>query len=136
VHADALVVVAGSNNQPGSSSLALHRGVIPVAGCTRHGSVQLASATSRSLGLHGVRAPAEGLVGLTATGSLTFAHGISVATAIVTATLALLWSEYPSATALLLRCAVLRTARHRTVIPPLLDAVSAWKYLNRSAQIS
>ena len=58
--------------------------------------------------------------------------GTSAAAPFVTGAMALLWSEFPSATAAEVKGAVLHAHRRRTtVVPPLLDAWGAYQTLRR-----
>ena len=72
-------------------------------------------------------APGDAVTSLSAGGQpLTFG-GTSVAAPFVTGAIALLWSEFPAASAAQIKLAVIQTSKSRraTVVPPLLDGVAA-----------
>jgi subtilisin family serine protease len=60
--------------------------------------------------------------------------GTSVATPFVTGAIALLWSEFPAATAAEVKLAVTQSngVRRTTVVPPLLDAWAAYQVMAKS----
>jgi subtilisin family serine protease len=75
-------------------------------------------------------APGEGITSLGTGGSPLTLGGTSVAVPFVTGTIALLWSEFPDASAVEVRSAVTGggyTRRRTTVVPPLLDAWAAYE---------
>ena len=79
----------------------------------------------------GVGGPGEGIIS-TGTGDRMLAFGgTSAAAAFVTGTIALLWSEFPSASAAEIRFASLEASRTRrsSILPPLLDAWAAYQIL-------
>ncbi|MFC5666534.1 S8 family serine peptidase [Kitasatospora misakiensis] len=123
-----VIVVAAAGNQGavGGSALTRHPAVLPVAACDVRGRPLGYSNLGASIGRHGVRAPGEGVAGLT-TGRPDPISGTSVAAPLVTGTVALLWSLRPAAGAAAVRDAVLNAAPwHRAVVPPLLDAWGAY----------
>lgn len=84
-----------------------------------------------SIGRRGLSAPGEDITSLGADGKpLTFG-GTSAATPFVTSAIALLWSEFPAASATEVRLAVTQAyaLRRNTVVPPLLDAWAAYQAL-------
>jgi subtilisin family serine protease len=125
----AVIVVAAAGNQGmvGSSVITRHPWVIPAAGCDLQGRLQSQSNLGSSIGRRGLLAPAEGITGLGAEGEPVSFGGTSVAAPFVTGAFALLWSEFPAATAAELLLAVRQTRRPSRVgiVPPLLDAWSA-----------
>ncbi|MCW5880379.1 MAG: S8 family serine peptidase [Anaerolineae bacterium] len=130
-----VLVVAAAGNQAtvGSSVLTRHPWVIPVVGYDLEGRPMTMSNLSRSIGQGGLGAPGAGVISLTPGGKSVTSGGTSVAAPFVTGTIALLWSEFPRATAGQVKRAILQSApgRRNTVIPPLLDAWSAYQSLRR-----
>lgn len=75
-------------------------------------------------------APGKGVTSLEAEGKPLTLGGTSIAAPFVTGTIALLWSEFPSAGAAEVKSVVTRAgyARRRTsVVPPVLDAWAAYE---------
>lgn len=128
-----VLVVAAAGNQPdtGSSCITRHSWVIPVAGCDRQGRPLGEANLTRSLGRQGLFAPGDGITSLDAKGGTITHGGTSAAAAVVTGTIALLWSAVPDATAWQVKLAVSQAgrARRRSIAPPLLDAWGAYQAL-------
>jgi subtilisin family serine protease len=128
------IVVAASGNQGtlGSSAITRHPGVIPVAAFDQRGRPLDSTNLGNSLGRRGLGAPGEEVTSLGTDGKpYTFA-GTSAAAPFVTGAIALLWSEFPAATAVDVRIAVTQASsptRRATVVPPLLDAWAAYLLL-------
>lgn len=126
-----VIVVAASGNQGtiGSSVITRHPWVIPVVACDLQGRPISQSNFGSSIGRHGLRAPGYNV---TSTGSvkktLTLG-GTSVAAPFVTGTIALLLSEFPSATAIDVMSAVAQNHNlmRAAIVPPLLDAWAAYQ---------
>jgi subtilisin family serine protease len=125
----AVIVVAAAGNQGivGSSVITRHPWVIPVAGCDLQGRPQSQSNLGSSIGRHGLLAPAEGITSLGAEGKPLSFGGTSAAAPVVTGACALLWSEFPVATAteVVLALRGTRGSSRVGIVPPLLDAWSA-----------
>jgi subtilisin family serine protease len=87
---------------------------------------------SANVGKRGIRAPGEGITSLGTNGKPVSISGTSAATAFVTGTIALLWSEFPRARASDIRFALTGNSLHRrpTLIPPMLDAWTAHRSLS------
>ena len=128
-----VIVVAAAGNQGtlGSSAITRHPWVIPVVACTLAGRPTNESNLGSSIGRRGVRAPGEDITSLGAEGHSLTLGGTSVAVPFVTGTIALLWSEFPSATAAQIKLALTHasTSHRATVVPPLLDAEAAYQIL-------
>ena len=133
-----VIVVAAAGNQGtlGSSVLTRHPWVIPVVAFDLTGRPMKVSNLGSSIGRHGLGAPGDGVTSLTADGGPTTLGGTSVATPFVTGAIALLWSEFPAASAAQVKLAIGKAFRalRASVIPPLLDATEARQRL--SAAIS
>ena len=128
-----VIVVAASGNQGtlGSSAITRHPWTIPVVGCDRLGRPTNESNLGSSMGRRGLSAPGDGITSLGAEGQSLTLGGTSVAVPFVTGTIALLWSEFPNATAAQIKLAITQasTPRRASVVPPLLDAAAAYKIL-------
>ncbi|RIK37501.1 MAG: peptidase S8 [Chloroflexi bacterium] len=128
-----VIVIAAAGNQGivGSSAITRHPWVIPVAACDQHGWPSGQSNLGNTIGRRGLSAPGEGVASLSTNGGLQTLDGTSVAAPFVTGAAALLWSEFPTVTAVQVKFALLRaTARQRTsVVPPLLNAWAAYQTL-------
>src|ERR1051326_585073 len=126
-----VIVVAAAGNQGtvGSSAITRHPWVIPVAACDLQGRPLRESNLGGSMGRRGLCAPGESVTSLGVEGRPLTSGGTSIAAPFVTGAVALLWSEFPAATASQVKLAVTqgRGARRATVVPPLLDAWAAFQ---------
>jgi subtilisin family serine protease len=104
----AVIVVAAAGNQGvvGSSVITRHPWVIPVAGCDWQGRPLSQSNLGGSIGRCGVLGPGENITSLGPEGKPVTFGGTSVAAPFVTGAVALLWSEFPVASAAQLLLAV------------------------------
>jgi subtilisin family serine protease len=127
------VVVAAAGNQGtlGSSAITRHPWVVPVAACDLQGRPMGISNIGSSIGRRGLSAPGEAITSLGVAGQPITSGGTSAATPFVTGTIALLWSEFPTATAAAVKAAITPTSARRrtTVVPPLLDAWTAYQVM-------
>jgi len=84
-----------------------------------------------SIGRRGLTAPGDAIISLSAEGQPLTLGGTSVAVPFVTGAIALLWSEFPAATAALIKLAISQASapRRASVVPPLLDAAAAYHIL-------
>ena len=126
-----VVVAAGNQGTLGSSAITRHPWVIPVAACDRTGRPINESNLGSSIGRRGLSAPGEGITSLGTNGQALTFGGTSVAVPFVTGAIALLWSEFPTASAAQIKLAITRAyqPRRASVVPPLLDAASAYQVL-------
>jgi subtilisin family serine protease len=126
-----VVVVAAAGNQGtvGSSAITRHPWVIPVVACDRQGKPMNESNLGSSIGRRGLSAPGDAITSLSAEEQPLTLGGTSVAVPFVTGAIALLWSEFPTATATEMKFAATQgyTLRRTTVVPPLLDAWAAYQ---------
>jgi subtilisin family serine protease len=125
-----IVAAAGNQRTIGSTVITRHPWVIPTAACNREGLPSVYSNLGLSVGGRGLRAPGDGVISLGADGQSFPSSGTSVAAPFVTGTIALLWSIFPLATAQQVKLAVTQaTVRRVSVVPPLLDAWTAYQTL-------
>jgi subtilisin family serine protease len=132
-----VIVVAAAGNQGtvGSSAITRHSWVIPVIACNRLGRPLSYSNLGKSIGRRGLSAPGENITSLVANGKQLTFGGTSAAAPFVTGAIALVWSEFPKATAAEVKWAITRprVVQRATVVPPLLDAWSAYQTLARKS---
>jgi subtilisin family serine protease len=130
------IAVAASGNQGtlGSSAITRHPWVIPVVACDVQGRPISYSNLGSSIGRGGLSAPGEQVTSLGVEDKLLTMGGTSVATPFVAGAIALLWSAFPSATAAEVKFAVTQAyaPRRTTVVPPLLDAWTAYQVMSKS----
>src|SRR6266481_6164785 len=119
-----VVAAAGNQGTVGSTAITRHPWVIAVIACDGRGRPLNESNFGNSIGRRGLSAPGEGITSLGTDGKATPSGGTSVAAPFVTGALALVWSEYPGASASRLRLAVAQAhvPRRLTVVPALLNA--------------
>jgi len=125
------VAAAGNQGRVGSSAITRHPWVVPVAACNARGRPLGESNLASSIGRRGLSAPGEGVISLGTNGKPQTFGGTSTAAPFVTGAIALLWSEFPRATAAQIKLAVTQHVRSRrnTIVPPLLDAWAAYQSL-------
>jgi subtilisin family serine protease len=125
-----VIVVAAAGNQGtiGGSAITRHPWVIPVVACDLQGRPVGGSNLGSSIGRRGLSAPGDGITSFGTAGEPLRSGGTSVAAPFVTGAIALLWSEYPAATAAKVKIAVTqaRGLRRATLVPVLLDAWGAY----------
>jgi subtilisin family serine protease len=121
------VAAAGNQGTVGGSAITRHPWVIPVAGCDGGGRPIGESNFGSSIGRRGLSAPAQDIASLGTNGQPRSFHGTSAAAPFVTGTIALLLSEFPSATDTEVKLALLQGGRRGSVVPPVLDAAAAYQ---------
>jgi subtilisin family serine protease len=131
-----VIVVAAAGNQGtlGSTVITRHPWVIPVVACDLYGRPLNESNLGSSVGRRGLSAPGDSITSLGSEGHSLNLGGTSVAVPFVVGAIALLWSEFPTATAAQIQLAIAQgtAPRRLTVVPPLLDAAAAYQILVRS----
>ena len=128
-----VIVVAAAGNQAvvGSSVITRHPWVIPVAACDRHGRPLSQTNLGSSISRRGLLAPGGSVTSLGPDGEPATLGGTSVAAPFVTGTVALLWSEFPNSPVgeLLLAVRGMLKPNRTAIVPPLLDAWSAYQFM-------
>jgi subtilisin family serine protease len=129
-----VVAAAGNQGTVGSSAITRHPWVIPTTGCDSQGRPAAGSNLGRSIGERGLAAPGENITSLGTDGKLGTFGGTSAAAPFVTGTVALLWSEFPRASAMWIKSAVTQSGKsvRRAIAPPLLDAWTAYEFMSRN----
>lgn len=130
-HGALVVAAAGNQDTLGSSAITRHRWVIPVVEYGVNGRPMAGSNLGSSLGRRGLGAPGQGVTSIAPEGGPLTSAGTSFAAAVVTGVIALLWSLFPSASAVDVKSAVTSSPvqRRRSVVPPLLAAWRAYQML-------
>lgn len=126
-----IIAAAGNQGTVGSTAITAHPWVIPVAACGSSGRPLNESNLGHSIGRNGFRAPGEQITSLGSEGEPLTLGGTSAAAPFVTGAIALVWSQFPSASAAQIRSAFIHAhAQARTnVTPPLLNAWAAYQLL-------
>jgi len=126
-----VVVAAGNQGTLGSTAITRHPWVIPVVAYDSQGRPMGQSNLGSSIGRRGIGAPGEQIASLGANGKSLTSGGTSAAAPFVTGAIALLWSEFPNASAVDIKLAITRaySGRRNAVVPPLLDAWGAYQSL-------
>jgi len=124
-----IVAAAGNQGTLGSSAITRHPWVIPVVGCNLHGRPINESNLGSSIGTRGLTAPGDSITSLGSEGQSLTLGGTSVAVPFVTGAIALLWSEFPAATAAQIKLALMPGPRRASVVPPMLNAAVAYQIL-------
>jgi subtilisin family serine protease len=126
-----VIVASGNQGTLGSTAITRHPWVIPVVAFDLQGKPMRHSNLGNSIGRRGLGAPGDQITSLGADGKALTLAGTSAAAPFVTGAIALLWSEFPTATAAEIRFAVTQAyaQRRTTVVPPLLDAWAAYQLM-------
>jgi subtilisin family serine protease len=129
-----IVVAAGNQGTVGSSVITRHPWAIPVAACDLHGRLMAESNLGSSIGRNGLTAPGNDITSLGTNGKPQTFGGTSAAVPFVAGAIALVWSEFPSASAAQVKLAITQasTRRQKTIAPPLLDAWAAYAAMKSS----
>src|SRR5262245_23413512 len=128
-----VVAAAGNRGTLGSTAITCHPWLIPWLGYDLQGRRMNHSNLRNSIGRRGLGAPGNQITSLGAEGRPLTLGGTSVAAPFVTGAIALLWSEFPTATATEIKLAAThaRIPRRTTVVPPLLDAWAAYQTMRK-----
>ncbi len=125
-----IVAAAGNQGTIGSTAITRHPWVIPVIACKNSGNPMQLSNLGNSIGRHGLMAPGENIPSLGSNNDPVTFSGTSVATPFITGIIALLWSEFPKVPASVIKQAVCIVNNRRSITPPLINAITAFEYLN------
>ena len=127
-----VIAAAGNERALGGSTLTCCPWIIPVVAYNSRGRPMEISNLGATIGRYGLGAPGEAISSLGTTGDPMTMEGTSVATPFVAGAVALLWSEFPDASAAEVRYAVTQSARRRTaIVPPLLNAWAGYEAMSR-----
>ncbi len=128
------VAAAGNQGTLGSSPITRHPWVIPVIAYDSNRRPLGFSNLGKSIGTRGLGAPGDSITSLGVGGQPLSLSGTSVAVPFVTGALALLWSEFPAATAAQVKLALIQAQGQRrpTLVPPLMNAWSAYEILRQA----
>jgi subtilisin family serine protease len=134
---DVLIVAAvGNQASVGTSQIIRHPAVLPVVAADSLGRPLDFSNLSASAARRGLSAPGSGVTSINARGGLLSWSGTSVAAPFVTGTIALLYSLFPAASSRQIRAALNSgQVRSRTIVPPALNAVTAYAALAAGAYL-
>jgi subtilisin family serine protease len=126
-----IVAAAGNQGTLGSTAITRYPWVIPVVAYDMRGRPVGQSNLGSSIGRRGLGAPGEAITSLGADGKPVTFGGTSAAAPFVAGAMALLWSEFPAASATEVKFAVAQPSalQRTTVAPPLLDAWAAYQIM-------
>jgi subtilisin family serine protease len=125
-----IVAAAGNQGTVGSTAITRHPWVIPVIASNNYGNPMQLSNLGNSIGRRGFRAPGENITSLGCNNNYITSSGTSIATPFVTGIMALLWSEFPYLSGSVIKQAVSIVNNRSSIIPPLINAMTAFQYLN------
>ena len=130
-----VVAAAGNQGTVGTSAITRHPWVIPISAIDMGGRPLNDSNLGNSIGRRGLSAPGDRITSLSSEGETVTLGGTSVAVPFVTGAVALLWSEFPRASAAEIKLAITQatTQRRASIVPPLLNAAAAWTRLSMNA---
>ncbi len=126
-----IVAAAGNQGEIGSSTITRHPWVIPVVASSIRGKPIGPSNLGSSIGKRGVCTPGDNITSLGGDDKPITFSGTSASAPFVTGTIALIWSEFPTATSAQIKFAVTQSYIRRTsIVPPLLNAWGAYQILS------
>jgi len=126
-----VVAAAGNRGAVGSSAITRHPWVIPVVSYDLRGTPMDHSNFGGSIGRRGLGAPGANVTSLGADGEPLTLSGTSVAAPFVTGAIALLSSEFPTASPPKIKFAITQAyaTKRTSVVPPLLNAWAAYQFM-------
>jgi subtilisin family serine protease len=133
-HRVIVVAAAGNQGNVGASAITRHPWVIPVVACDLRGTPISYTNLGNSIGRGGLSAPGFGITSLGTEGQPLTLSGTSAAAPFVTGAIALLLSEFATASAAEVKHALLRgpALRRPGVVPALLDAWAGYRVLQQA----
>ena len=130
-----VIIVAAAGNQAtiGSSVITRHPWVIPVVACDFQGRPTGQSNLANSISKRGLSAPGDHIISTGIHGKPRTFSGTSAAAPFVTGAIALLWSQFPRATATQVRFSLTQgyLRRQPSLVPPLLNAWAAYQFMGK-----
>lgn len=128
------IAAAGNQGTLGSSAITRHPWVIPVIAYDSQGRPLSFSNLGKSIGTRGLGAPGDNVTSIGMSGQPLSLGGTSVAVPFVTGAMALLWSEFPAASASQVKLALMQAQGQRrpTLVPPLMNAWAAYEVLRQA----
>ena len=129
-----VVVAAGNQGVITSSTLTRHPWVIPVVAYSRSGRPMEGATLGGLIGRRGLGAPGEDVTSLAPGGGRLQLGGSSAAAPFVSGAAALIWSQFPGVSGAQVRLVLETSAgkRRRSVVPPPLDAWSAYRTIGKT----
>lgn len=127
-----IVTASGNQGRIGHNPLINHPWIIPVVACDEQGRPTSESNLGPSMRNRGLMAPGVNITSASPGRRYTSMSGTSVAAPFVSGAIALLWSEFPNATAAEIKHSIIIAAaakHHHSIIPPLLNAEKALQIL-------
>jgi subtilisin family serine protease len=124
-----VVAAAGNQRMVGSTAITRHPWVIPVTSCDLQGRPTEESNLGWCIGRRGLAVPAVKVVSLGTADKPQVLGGTSAAAPFLSGAIALLWSEFPKATAARIKLAITDSPNNgrRTIAPPILNAWAAYQ---------
>jgi len=129
-----VVAAAGNQGNVGASAITRHPWVIPVVACDLRGTPISYTNLGSSIGRRGLSAPGYDITSLGSNGQPLTLRGTSAAAPFVTGAMALLFSQFPNASAAEIKRALLHgpALRRSGVVPALLDAWAGYRILQQA----
>lgn len=124
-----ITIASGDFKYIGNGSLITHPWLIPVVACDQKGMVYSQSNLGYSIAKNGIMAPGINIKTTASNGGYITVTGSSFATAIVTGTLALLWSLYPKLESKYIINSIRSGFNSSTIVPLLLNVEKSLNYL-------
>ncbi len=129
-----VIISSGNQGQVGNSSLLRNQWIIPVSSCDQNGRPLWFSNLGKDIGKNGILAPGTNIKSTFPNGAYGYCGGTSVSAALVSGTIALLWSIYPESTSTDIIYAVRKSCKSHSIVPPLLNAEAASDVLRSTAR--
>jgi subtilisin family serine protease len=125
-----IIISAGNQHRVGGFSVLNNEWPIQVAACDQNNNPLVHSNLGISIRKYGVMAPGSAIRSTFPNNSYNYMTGTSVSAALVTGTVALLWSLFPESSSAEIIYSV-RKSSTKSIVPAVLDGESAFKILNK-----